>query len=72
MIIETDFDYAQGVMRLEDIFNEGAVHENHKREQIKKARTAIAQIVEKRYIHLKEKKLMRMKGGQKSDYNKAI
>jgi glutamyl-tRNA reductase len=68
--IHTDFDYAQGVMRLDDIFNEGAVHENHKREQVKKARSAIAQIVEKRYIHLKEKKLMRMKGDQQSDYRK--
>lgn len=70
--IKTSLDYKQGFMVLDDIFSEGAIHESHKRDQLKKARQAIAQTVEKRYIHLKEKKLMRMKGEQKREYQNII
>lgn len=47
--IKTNMDYTQGVMKLEDVFGEGAIHENHKKNQIKIARTAMEGIANKRH-----------------------
>lgn len=46
--IQTDFSYNQGVMKLDDVFGEGAIHETHKKNQIEIARTAMEGIVTKR------------------------
>ena len=70
--IKSDIGLENGLMRLENILDEGAIHENHKLNQIKKAHQAIAQAVEKRYIHLKEKKLMRMKYDGRQQLQKTI
>jgi len=70
--IQTELTIENGVMRLDNIFDAGAVHESHKHNQIKKAHEAIAQTVEKRYILFKEKKLLRMKYGVQSDYQKSV
>ena len=56
-VIDTTLDARDGVMRLEDIFNEGAVKENHKKAQIKKAKNAMDDIVEKRHLIFQKKKL---------------
>lgn len=47
--IRTKYDYHQGVMKLDDVFGEGAIHEQHKKNQIKIARTAMAGIANKRH-----------------------
>lgn len=47
--IRTDLALDDGVMRLKDIFNEGAIKENHKRDQILKAKNAMDELVEKRH-----------------------
>ena len=46
--IRTNLEYHTGVMRLEDVFQEGAVHEDHKKNQVAKARIAMGEIVKKR------------------------
>jgi glutamyl-tRNA reductase len=53
--IETQLNYNQGVMKLDDVFEEGAVHETHKKQQIEKARMALDGIVEKRHRVFKKK-----------------
>lgn len=53
--INTYLDMNSGVMRLDEIFEEGAVHESHKINQIKNARSAMTKLTEKRYIHLMKK-----------------
>lgn len=47
--IDTTLTLNDGVMRLQDIFNEGAIKENHKKIQINKAKDAMDDIVEKRH-----------------------
>lgn len=47
--INTPLNYEQGVMKLEDVFKEGAIHESHKKQQVEKARKALDGIVEKRH-----------------------
>lgn len=47
--ISTTLSYHQGVMKLEDVFKEGAIHENHKKQQVEMARKALDGIVEKRH-----------------------
>lgn len=46
--IVTPLSYAQGIMRLDDVFGEGAIHETHKKNQIQIARTAMEGIAAKR------------------------
>jgi glutamyl-tRNA reductase len=70
--INTSLDYGQGVMRLDDIFKEGAVHETHKKNQIENARLAMTKLVERRYIHLKEKKENRLNLGGKIEQQKSL
>lgn len=55
--IQTHFDYTQGVMKLDDVFKEGAVHETHKKQQIEKAKQAMDGIVKKRHQIFINKKL---------------
>lgn len=55
--IETSLDFESGVMRLDDIFKEGAVHENHKKQQIEKAKIALENVVAKRHEVFMERKL---------------
>lgn len=55
--IRTSFDFQQGVMKLEDVFKEGAVHESYKRGQIQEARKALTNIAEKRERVFSEKML---------------
>ena len=65
--IDTGLDLASGVMRLEDVFNEGAILESHKLSQIENARSAMTKLTEKRYIHLQEKQRMRLNLGGYSE-----
>ena len=46
--VQTRFTYDEGVMKLEDVFQEGAIHETQKLNQIEKARTAMVSIAQKR------------------------
>lgn len=46
--IQTSLNFKEGVMRLEDVFQEGAVHESHKKNQVAQAKLAMAEIVKKR------------------------
>jgi glutamyl-tRNA reductase len=55
-VIETNLSFDDGVMRLKEIFDEGAVHEDHKLKQIESAKLAMNDIVLKRYLNLKKKK----------------
>jgi glutamyl-tRNA reductase len=48
--IKTNLTLKDGVMKLDDIFQEGAVHEKHKLNQINKAKYAMSEIVEKRIL----------------------
>lgn len=61
--INTELNLESGVMRLDEIFEEGAVHESHKINQIENARSAMTKLTEKRYIHLRKKKRSRLKLG---------
>ncbi len=61
--IDTKFQTQDGVMRLEDVFNEGAVLEEHKLNQIENAHFAMTKLTEKRYIHFNEKKRARLSLG---------
>ena len=70
--INTSLDFTQGVMRLDDIFKEGAVHETHKKNQIENARLAMTKLVERRYIHLKEKQKNRMNLGGTIERQKTL
>lgn len=47
--IKTELSYSNGVMKLADVFQEGAIHENHKKQQIAKAKLAMDGIVSKRH-----------------------
>jgi glutamyl-tRNA reductase len=55
--VDTDFNYDQGVMKLTDVFEEGAIHETQKLNQIDQARKAMEGIVEKRHKVFQKKKL---------------
>lgn len=55
--IQTELNYSQGVMKLDDVFQEGAVHETHKKLQIEKAKIAMDGIVNKRHQIFINKKL---------------
>ena len=46
--VQTEMTYEQGVMKLEDVFKEGAIHETSKLNQIEKARMAMKTIAQKR------------------------
>jgi glutamyl-tRNA reductase len=54
-VIETELCIDNDVMRLREIFAEGAVHEDHKLKQIESAKLAMNDIVLKRYLNLKKK-----------------
>lgn len=54
-ILETEYGMDEGVMHLQDIFQEGAIHESHKKQQIKKARQATEGIAARRLELLKAK-----------------
>ena len=56
--IQTSFSYSQGVMKLDDVFGEGAVHETHKKNQIEIARTAMEGIATKRHEIFRKKNEM--------------
>lgn len=53
--IQTQLDLDSGIMKLDDIFQEGAVHENHKKNQINLARKALDSLVEKRHRVFQQK-----------------
>ncbi|MBY0518002.1 MAG: hypothetical protein K2P81_13925 [Bacteriovoracaceae bacterium] len=55
--LHTSLGYDEGVIRLEDIFAEGALMEDQKRQKISLARQAMLDIVEKRSRWLEEKRL---------------
>jgi glutamyl-tRNA reductase len=66
--VDTDFTYDQGVMKLSDVFEEGAIHETQKLNQVDKARKAMDSIVEKRHQVFRKKKLQIEKyNSQKED-----
>ncbi len=54
--VDTDFTYGDGVMKLDDVFKEGAIHETQKLNQVDKARRAMKGIVEKRNQVFQKKK----------------
>lgn len=54
-ILETEFGLDEGVMHLQDIFKEGAIHESRKKQQIKKARVAMEGIAARRHKLLETK-----------------
>ncbi|MBC74474.1 MAG: hypothetical protein CME64_00505 [Halobacteriovoraceae bacterium] len=54
-ILETEFGMEEGVMHLQDIFKEGAIHESRKKQQIKKARVAMEGIAARRHKLLETK-----------------
>jgi glutamyl-tRNA reductase len=66
--IKTSLDLNSGVMRLSEVFKEGAIKEKEKREKIQEARMAIEEIVNKRHRILKEKNLKRQKQNLKLNY----
>jgi len=47
-VIRTPSSMSKGVIRLEDIFNEGAIVEDHKHQQIMLARNAMSELAQKR------------------------
>ncbi len=51
-VIKTFLDKENGVYRLDNIFSEGAIHENQKKSKIKMASKAIDSVVEKRSLLL--------------------
>lgn len=53
--IQTTLNYDLGVMKLDDVFREGAIHETQKKKQITNARKALDQVVEKRHIVFQNK-----------------
>ncbi|MEE2670069.1 MAG: hypothetical protein VYA54_00055 [Bdellovibrionota bacterium] len=55
--INTDLKTDDGVLRLDDIFNEGAIHEENKREKLEQAQSAIKDLVVKRKAYLRDKHL---------------
>ncbi len=57
--VQTSMNYEQGVMKLEHVFQEGAIHETQKLNQIDKARTAMKSIAEKRQKVFAKKKLQK-------------
>lgn len=54
-ILETDYGTKEGIMHLQDIFQEGAIHESHKKLQIKRARLATEGIAARRLKLLESK-----------------
>jgi glutamyl-tRNA reductase len=55
--IDTNLTVDDGIIRLENIFSEGAIKENHKKQQIVKAKNAMDGIVEKRQKVFEKKAL---------------
>jgi glutamyl-tRNA reductase len=66
--IVTHLSYAQGIMRLDDVFGEGAIHETHKKNQIQIARTAMEGIAAKR-DEIFRKKIEMQKQIESTDIN---
>lgn len=54
-VISTALQMDDGVMRLKEIFDEGAIHEEHKKKQIARAQIALKEIVIKRKSCLNQK-----------------
>lgn len=54
--VQTYFNYSEGVMKLDDVFKEGAIHETQKINQVELARKAMVGIVENRSQVFKKKK----------------
>ncbi|MCO4753145.1 MAG: hypothetical protein KC478_01620, partial [Bacteriovoracaceae bacterium] len=54
-ILETEFGMEEGIMHLQDIFKEGAIHESRKKQQIKKAKIAMEGIATRRHQLLETK-----------------
>ena len=68
--VRSDFNYEQGLMKLDDIFKEGAVHEQYKKQKIQDAQHAMEGIVKKRYEIFRKKELNSSKyGGQSEKQN---
>lgn len=53
--IKTSMQLSNGVVRLKEIFSEGAIHEDHKLKQIEKAKNALQDIVTLRHKVLQKK-----------------
>lgn len=62
-VLDTGLTHEQGVLRLKEIFAEGAIHEKHKLEQIKKAQEALSDIASTRH------KMLLMKWQKQQIYN---
>lgn len=54
-VVDTNLSVDEGVMRLDDIFKEGAIKEEYKQQQILKAQSALKEIVIKRNSCLNQK-----------------
>lgn len=54
--IKTDLKTDHGVLRLQDIFAEGAIHEEQKLKKIEQAQAAIIDLAERRDQHLRKKR----------------
>ena len=54
-VVETTRDILQGFMSLDDVFKEGAIKEERKRQQVTNARKALEVIVEKRSMLFTQK-----------------
>lgn len=57
-ILETDYGIDEGIMHLQDIFHAGAIHESHKKQQIKHAKEAVAKIAQRRSELFRQKLLL--------------
>lgn len=71
-VIETQKTYSQGVMNLDDILSEGAIVETKKKNQIKKAKTAMNQLVERRAELLRDKLIQKRKRQQHFEFRNAL
>lgn len=63
--VSSNFSYEDGLMKLDDIFKEGAVHEEYKKKKIQDAQHAMEGIVKKRYEVFRKKELNSTKFGGK-------
>lgn len=54
--VQTKLNYDQGVMKLDDVFKEGAIHETSKLRQIEKAKVAMKETAQKRQLVFQRKK----------------
>jgi glutamyl-tRNA reductase len=67
-VIQTNLSLDEGVVRLMDILNEGAIVEDKKREQINLARVAMLTLAQRRHSLFEEKKLNRPPSGRSPQF----